>query len=218
MLYKRDLNKIQRELSSYDLHRERMLRITRESIKLSSIAIIHIHRQDLKKAFALIKKAENLLRTIEKFFSQPLIKDHSNILVAYQELVEAKALLKLITADKILTYDESKVSMAPYLLGLLDLIGELRRLVLNNLRMGEVTEAEKFFSIMEKIYEDLSSLDHTPLIPTFRHKLDVARHINESTRGDIVTETRRYSLEKALKKFESRIEIGKLGGKIDGER
>jgi predicted translin family RNA/ssDNA-binding protein len=72
-------------------------------------------------------------------------------------------------------------------------------MVLNNLRKGEAREAEKNFALMEDVYEDLYSIDHTAIIPTFRHKMDIARKLIESTRGDVVTEIRRLSLENTVK-------------------
>ncbi len=202
MLLKKDLQKLQRELSARDASRERMLRIVREATKLSDIAIIHIHRRESKKAARLIGEAERSLKLVcEALKDQPQLREHNSILVAQQELTEAKALFKLVNEDSILSFDESGISIAPYLLGLLDLIGELRRLTLNHLRHGDVQKAEKAFSHMESIYEDLSMLDHTAIIPTFRHKLDTARHIVEATRGDVVSEVRRLSLEEAIGKL-----------------
>jgi predicted translin family RNA/ssDNA-binding protein len=49
------------------------------------------------------------------------------------------------------------------------------------------------------VYEDLYSIDHTAIIPNFRHKMDIARKLIESTRGDVVTEIRRLSLENTVK-------------------
>ena len=91
------------------------------------------------------------------------------------------------------------------MLGLLDVIGEFRRMSLNGLRKGDVPLAEKTLSVMEGIYEDLQSLDHTSIIPTFRVKMDAARRIIEATRGDVVTEARRLSLEQALDRMAKKV-------------
>jgi predicted translin family RNA/ssDNA-binding protein len=60
---------------------------------------------------------------------------------------------------------------------------------------------------LEGIYEELYSIDHTAIIPNFRHKMDIARKIIETTRGDVVTEVRRLSLENALRDFGKKINI-----------
>src|SRR5436309_15945414 len=58
---------------------------------------------------------------------------------------------------------------------------------------------------MEGIYDELQTLDHTSIVPTFRVKMDAARRIIESTRGDVVTEVRRFSLEEALNRLDKRL-------------
>ncbi|MEM4245867.1 MAG: haloacid dehalogenase [Candidatus Bathyarchaeia archaeon] len=204
MLLRREAERLQRELASYDHSRERMLRLTREATRLSDMAIVHIHRRDLKRAARLIDRAEAELAKVEGLDLPPDLREHNSLLVAYQELVEAKALHKLITDGTLLSYGESGASREAYLLGLLDLIGELRRLILNLLRRGESAQAEKIFDQMEELYEDLSALDHTALIPNFRHKMDTARHLVEATRGDVVSEARRASLERALERLAAR--------------
>jgi predicted translin family RNA/ssDNA-binding protein len=78
-------------------------------------------------------------------------------------------------------------------------------MALNSLRKGDVAIAEKLLNLMEGVYEDLQGLEHTAIIPTFRVKMDVARKIIESTRGDVVTEVRRYALEQALDRVGKRL-------------
>jgi predicted translin family RNA/ssDNA-binding protein len=58
---------------------------------------------------------------------------------------------------------------------------------------------------MQSIYDDLQTLEHTSIIPTFRVKMDAARRIIESTRGDVVTEVRRYSLEQAIDRLDKQL-------------
>ncbi len=100
---------------------------------------------------------------------------------------------------------EQTLNHRSYVLGLLDAIGEFRRMALNRLRRGDVKKAEKLLDGMEGIYDDLQTLDHTSIVPTFRVKMDAARRIIESTRGDVVTEVRRFSLEEALNRLDKRL-------------
>jgi predicted translin family RNA/ssDNA-binding protein len=58
---------------------------------------------------------------------------------------------------------------------------------------------------MEQVYEDLMGLDRTSILPNFRRKLDAARRILEATRGDVATDLRRVSLEKALRSVERKL-------------
>jgi len=170
------------------------------------MAIIMMHRGDLKKAKDTLHQAEDSLREIERILkSSPELKNSGNVVVAYQEYVEAKLLFHIIQEGKLPSLEKIGVESTPYILGLLDFIGELRRMTLNFLRKGMTVEAEKTLKLMENIYEDLTSLNHAAIVPMFRRKTDIARKIVETTRGDVVTEIRRMSLEKAIRGLEKRI-------------
>ncbi len=97
------------------------------------------------------------------------------------------------------------MNVVPYILGLMDFVGELRRMVLTMLLNGEVQKAERALKVMEGIFDDLSMLDHTALLPSFRNKHDTARRIVEATRGEVVTEIRRWNLENAINNLEEKI-------------
>ena len=206
MLLKRDLESIQKELSTYDQVREQVFTISRTAVRLAGASILEIHRGDLKTAASTIKEAWKVLEHIEE-----VAKTHTELLtspsvtVAYQEFVEASSLFEFVERGKVPTLKETGASYRSYILGLLDVIGEFRRMALNSLRKGDVAKAEKLLDLMEGVYEDLQGLEHTSIIPTFRVKMDVARKIIESTRGDVVTEVRRYSLEQALERVGKRL-------------
>jgi translin len=142
---------------------------------------------------------------------QALLSSHSElpqfgqVLVAFQEYAEAKLLFHLKKSGKVATLKEVGTSSTAYLLGMLDFVGEMRRMTLDSLRRGRAEEAKNRLSTMESIYEDLVSLDRTSILPNYRHKLDAARRILETTRGDVSTDLRRVSLEKALRDVERRL-------------
>ena len=77
-------------------------------------------------------------------------------------------------------------------------------------RRGGIEEAcvtwSRALDAMEGVYDDLQTLEHTSIVPTFRVKMDAARRIIETTRGDVVTEVRRFSLEQALDRLGKKIE------------
>jgi translin len=106
---------------------------------------------------------------------------------------------------RVASLKEIGVESMPYILGVLDLIGELRRVALNHLRRGKSNEADKTLKTMEELYENLMSLDHTAIVPTFRVKADATRRIIESTRGDVITEIRRMSLEESIRSLHNDI-------------
>ncbi|MEM2123018.1 MAG: hypothetical protein QXE79_05220 [Candidatus Bathyarchaeia archaeon] len=199
MLLREDLERIQSYLEDYDSAREKLLECSRRAVRLASWAMLQVHRMQLDKAWETLKMVSDALREMEEAVGRyPELSSHSNALTAYQEYVEAESLYILAREDRLCRLDEVNVPISQYLLGLLDMIGELRRVVLESLKRGDPESAESKLDIMERIYGDLLSLDHTALIPNFRHKMDAARRVIEATRGDVVSELRRKSLEEAI--------------------
>ncbi len=206
MLSKRDLASVQKQLVHYDEAREAVLSLSRTATRLAGSSILEIHRGDMEAASSTLRKVEQTLSKIEILandFSE--FKTSSGVVVAFQEYVEAMTLRSFAQSERIPTISELKTDNRSYVLGLLDAVGEFRRMALNCLRRGEVRKAEKLLGAMEGIYDDLQILEHTSIIPTFRVKMDADRRIIESTRGDVVTEVRRFALEQSLDRLEKRL-------------
>ena len=158
-----------------------------------------------------MQKQKNSLQTLKKKISslQNLSKEYPEIIyggmfsAALQEYSEARIFLMLIKESRFVHPAEINVPSVDYVLGLADVIGEYRRLALDNLREGEVKKAEECLEIMDQMFIQLLALDEAyMLVPGFRHKSDTARRIIEATRGDVTLEIRRKSLEDYLKKFQ----------------
>ncbi len=206
LLSRKDLAAIQSGLSSFDRVREDILGLSREATRLSGSSIMEIHRGETRQAGATIDKVKKSLARIDELsHGFPELRSATTVLVAHQEFVEASTLWSFVESGKIPSMGDLGNDSKAYMLGLLDVIGEFRRMTLNSLRKGDVKKAESILEVMEGIYEDLQGLNHTAIIPTFRVKMDAARRIIETTRGDVVTEVRRYSLEQALTGLERRL-------------
>jgi translin len=217
MLLKEDLERIQGYLEGYDSARERLLECSRKAVRLAAWAMLQVHRMRLEEAGEALREVEDSLREMEESVKgYPELSSHPNALTAYQEYAEARFLYILAREDRLCRLDEVRVPSAQYLLGLLDVIGELRRTVLEYLKRGDPGSAESKLDVMEGIYEDLLSLDFTAAIPNFRHKMDAARRIIEATRGDVITELRRKSLEEAINDlYRSMDRLRVKGGGVD---
>jgi len=206
VLSKKDLSSIQKQLVHYDEAREAVLSLSRSATRLAGSSILEIHRGDTESASNTLRKVEQTLSKIQILsndFSE--FKTSSGVVVAFQEYVEAMTLRSFAQSERIPTISELKIDNRSYVLGLLDAVGEFRRMALNCLRKGEVKKAEKLLGAMEGVYDDLQTLEHTSIIPTFRVKMDADRRIIESTRGDVVTEVRRFALEQSLDRLEKRL-------------
>ncbi len=203
MLSKSDVERIQAELISYDKAREKLQTLTRNATRLCSWAIIQVHRGKLGQASKTLSESKRSLDELQSLLTAHAeLPQFGQVLVAFQEYAEAKLLLQMKRSGKIASLREVGTSSTAYLLGMLDFVGEMRRMILDSLRHGDADQAQKLLSTMEAVYEGLMSLDRTSILPNFRRKLDAARRILETTRGDVATDLRRVSLERALRSVE----------------
>jgi translin len=206
MISKSDIERIQTELMSYDRARERLQTVTRNATRLCSWAIVQVHRGKLSQANKTLTEAKQALDELNRLLStHSELPQFGQVLVAFQEYAEAKLLFQMKKTGKLASLKEVGTSSTAYLLGMLDFVGELRRMILDSLRKGNADEAQRLLSTMEQVYEDLMELDRTSILPNFRRKLDAARRILEATRGDVATDLRRVSLEKALRSVERKL-------------
>jgi len=198
------LGKIQEELRKRETVHEEVQRDMRRATRLSKQAILLTHQERFKEAKKLLKDAESLFRKLKAVGDTYPDMVYAGIVdAAYQEYSEARTLLTLIEENRFISPEEITVASIAYVLGLADVIGELRRRALDSLRKENVKTAEECLQLMEEIYVELMSMDEAyMLVPGLRRKSDVARHLIETTRGDITIEARRSSLEKCMKNLE----------------
>ena len=178
-------------------------------------AILLIHRRRFPEAEKKIEEAKSSLRDMEGYFSEwRELGGSGAVYTAYQEFTEAKILFDYVQSHRIPDPESIGVPGVPYLLGLADLIGELRRLTLDLIRAGDFEASERSLATMEEIHALLMTIDTAPAItPGLRRKGDSMRRVIEITRGDVTTESRRRSLERSL------VELQRfLGDKWDEER
>ena len=188
----------------------------RRAIRLSKQAILFTHQQRFDDARKLLEEASGLFTKLLQ-----VSKDHPDLVytglvnAAFQEYVEAHTLLKLILENRFVGPEELRVPAVSYVLGLADVIGELRRRSLDSLRKRDVEMAEECLQRMEHIYVELTAMDDAYLlVPGLRRKCDIARRVIEATRGDVTIETRRSSLERSIKELEKVVERRRKVGKV----
>jgi translin len=198
------LEKVRIELKQKEEIKEKIQENMRKATRLSKQAILHIHQARLREAKTLLKEASelfaNLLKLTEGYpdlFFCGIVDD------AFQEYAEAQVLLNLVEKEQFVGPGSLGVPPIDYVLGLADVIGELRRKALDMLRKGNVKMAEKCLEFMEQIYGELMAMDDAyMLVPGLRRKSDVARHVIEATRGDLTVESGRDRLERSIKRLE----------------
>jgi translin len=202
------LKEVKGELSSKEKIRETAQTDLRRATSLSKQAILLIHQKREKEAVKLIEKARKIILDLGKTSQEFPEIIHGGLLdAARQEYSEANIFLKLSTRNEFVTPKEIGVPSVDYVLGLADVIGEYRRLVLDALREGNLKRSEQGLKTMDDIYVELMALDEAyMLVPGLRRKCDIARRIIETTRGDVTQEARKNSLEQSLKHFEKLVQ------------
>lgn len=203
------ISKIREVLDEKDQVRENALKITRETVRLSAEAIRAIHRGELENAKNMIKDVKKKLEDLAtELRGHPDIYFSGYVYSAYQEYVEAAVLLSILEGSKIPSPEDLNVPYVPYLLGLGDVVGELRRQILDAIRKDQLDQGEFFLGIIEEIYEALSTLGYpNAIVPGLRHKCDVARNILEKTRGDLTNAIHRNRLLKGIQSLMKKLNV-----------
>jgi len=209
------LEKIEEELKKKEELRQELQKDMRRATRLSKQAILFVHQERFDDAKKLLKEASERLAKLNE-----ISKDNQELIytglvnAAFEEYVEANTLFTLIKEERFIKPEELGVPSISYVLGLSDVIGELRRKTLDSLRKGDIETAENCMQTMEHIYIELTSMDDAYLlVPGLRRKCDVARRVIETTRGDLIVEARRRSLERSIKELEKKIRSKRNVGK-----
>ncbi len=105
---------------------------------------------------------------------------------ALQEAVEALLLGAVATGAPWPGPGDLGIDPEPYLLGLGDLVGEVRRRALDRLGHDDLAGAERELGRMEAIVRALLHFDTTRAIVPLKPKQDAARALLERTRGEVV--------------------------------
>ena len=177
------IRKMYAKLRRQEQAQDGLLVLTREIVRGCATAIKALHAGDkgaaegeMRKVGALLKRARRADRDMEYVAAQ-----------AYQEYCEARILLAVMEDKEIPDYKELGVPFEPYLLGLMDAVGEFRREMLEELKKGRREEAERYFNAMNAVYEATLPLRFSnSLLPGFRKKQDVARIQLENARSELL--------------------------------
>ena len=198
------LKEVKKELTQKDSVRENAQQNMRKATSLSKQSILLMHQKKHEKARKTIETAKEIISKLQGSAKENPDSINSGMFSAtLQEYAEANIFQGLIQESRFVTPDEINVPAVDYVLGLADVIGEYRRLVLDVLREGDAEKGEECLKTMDEIYIELMAMDEAyMLVPGLRRKCDVARRIIETTRGDVTQEVRRKSLENYLKQFE----------------
>jgi translin len=196
------LRPLRDEMDNDDAIREKTLPLGRKAVRKCSESIKMTHRRRFDEAKSLVVEANQLIvEAAQASADSDFMLKSKGLDVAYQELTEAANLFSLLENGTFTPPKEYDIPSRPYLNGLADTVGELRRAVLDLLRQDDVGKAEKLLGFMEEILEALHAFDYpNALVPDLRRKCDVGRSLVERTRGDL---TRAVGQSKLMKKLDN---------------
>lgn len=194
---------IRADLEELDLAREEVLRLTRLIIRSSGEAIKAIHRKNFQLAKEKLDAAQKNMQAVHSITEKRAeLRFQGYVTSAAQELGEAALLYAYIHENRLPSTSELAIHSYPYLMGLADFIGELRRCILDDLRKNEFDRIEMFLETMDELMTALFSLDFVEgLLPGFRRKVDFGRMLVERTRGDVTNALPREHLRKELQRL-----------------
>jgi translin len=188
-------------LDKLDKGRESILPKTRSIIRDCSNAIKHIHRKEfdlynekissIKQTHTELKEMVNLDPGVfAKFLKTP-----------EQEYAEAVSFYAIVNKQELPTASQLNIDPLNYAFGLADVIGELRRYALDNIRNSQLSDLNQILENMDDIYTNLFSLDYpSGITQDLRPKTDRARSLIEKTRGDVSISLQMNDLKKCIEK------------------
>ena len=180
---------VRAELDAKHAVREMALKNCRQVIRSSANAIRALHRNEADRARELMDEVRVLIDET----AAPLA-DHRDIYYAgffydaVKEYAEAELTAALLASDPLPLPADLGLDAVPYLKGLGEAVGEMRRRLLDQLRTGELVAAEATFRDMETVQDLLQALDYPDgMTAGLRRTTDVARSLIERSRADLTT-------------------------------
>jgi translin len=180
--------------------REKGIAGSRKVIRASANGIRALHRGEWEAAADLIAQAGAELAEITTALS-----DHPDILYAgfvadaAKEYAEARISEALFKDEPAPGFDDLSIDPVPYLHGLGEAVGEMRRRLLDLLRAGEVEKAQTTLEAMDGIVDLLAEMDYPDgMTNGLRRTTDVARSLVERSRADLTTTVVQERLRREL--------------------
>jgi translin len=191
-----------------DHAREQALPLARAVIRNSADAIRAIHRGEFDQAAPrLTESRDHLARIDECLRPYPDVYYAGFVQDAQKEHAEALITQALVRGEPVPGPEEIGVDPVPYLGGLGEAVGELRRHLLDEVRARHGDWSEEMLSAMDDIYYLMVSFDYpSGVAGNLKRITDVARSIIEKTRGDLTNAVRQQRLEASMQHLQARVE------------
>ncbi len=210
---------IRQDLEQRNAVREKALKQARQLTRACSLAIRAVHRNEFDLMEGFLAEAQALADTLRSdLLDYPDLYYAGYSQDALKEFVEANVTCALIQNQALQTPEELGVEYTTYLNGLAEVVGELRRRILDILRTGYSQEAERLLNHMDDIYSVLVTMDYPDAITNgLRRQTDNVRGIIEKTRGDITFSLRGEDLAQAIHRLDKQLRGNSIEVKENSE-
>jgi translin len=200
-------DQIRQHLEAKNALRDQALQQSRTLIRFCSKAIRAVHREEFDKAEQQLEEARKLVDVLKVDLEPyPDLYHAGYTQAALKEYAEANITLKLIGGHELPGPEMMGIDYVPWLNGLAEAAGELRRRILDILRHDAISEAERLLDMMDEIYGLLVTMDFPDaLTNNLRRTTDMVRGVTERTRGDITTSFQQRELKRALESVERKL-------------
>ena len=198
-----DIEDINKKFKDIEERRNTIIKGTRDATILCSKAIVSMHAHKKNESLEYIEKAKKLLQQFRELGKDDLQK---YLYVAEQEYVEACCLFSIAEDNAIPSMKSLEVYDISYVMGLLDCIGEIKRMIIDKIRTEGISNVNTLFELMDRIYGTIYPLAvYDNLMPGLRKKLDISRILIENVRAIITEEKRRSVMIERIQEFETKL-------------
>ena len=196
------IEQARRQLEGVNGAREVGLAACRRAIRAASSSIRAVHRVQPELVLALRAESEAAIRDAQRALAPyPMIAFAGFLHDAEKEYAEAVLTAALVDGDPIPDYRALDVGLPAWLNGLAEAASELRRHLLDRLRAGETSMAERLLAGMEDVYDALVAVDYPDAVTGgLRRTADSLRAVLERTRSDVTTTLLQVRLQYTLER------------------
>lgn len=180
---KSTMDAVASELAASEKRKELALSESRKIIRLSKnmIHAIHVGQPCDAERTEMESRMGSLIDGVS---SDMLVS--GPVADAMMEFSEAELLADAVGGSDLRSFTELGITPQSWIMGLADVVGELRRVIVTRLMDSDMDGARSLFSSMEEICEELLLFDVPDAVLPIRRKQDVARSIVEKTRSDLL--------------------------------
>lgn len=181
--------------------REKAITESRKVIRAAANSIRALHRSDWDEAEQLISESGGRLATInEAIADQPELVAHGVVVDAAKEYAEARITQAVFRGSELPRFVDLDIDPVPYLHGLGEAVGEMRRRMLDLLRAEKLEEAETLLVMMDDFVDQLAEVDYPDgMTNGLRRTTDVARSLVERSRSDLTATVVQERLRRDLR-------------------